>query len=315
MVAAPAGLLAGRVRAPACERGGRPAVSATNWRSRTALALVSTAIVLACFAAYWPGLGGGFTFGDLQNILENPYVRVGHGGQATWLQAIFSSPASELQRPLAMFTFALNHYFSGYDSRAMKLTNIAIHAGNALLALWLLRRIIQRLAPEADPLRPAAFAAAAWAIHPINLMAVLYVVQRMESLSHTFVLLGLLAYTIGRERMHARGTGWPWIAFALLACPLLGVASKESAVLLPLYAMVLELVLYRFKDFGGRGDRRLQLTFLVLLVLPAIAGGSWLLSRSLAHGADGTRDFGPWERVFTQGRVLAEYLKWSLLPK
>jgi len=278
------------------------------------IAIICVAIVLATFAVYWPGLDGGFIFDDLQNILNNASLQVGHGGKSSWLQATFSSPASELQRPLAMLSFAANHYFSGFDSRPMKLTNIAIHAGNALLAFWLLRRIVMSVAPHEDALRPAGVAAAAWAIHPINLMAVLYVVQRMESLSHTFVLLGLLAYVIGRERMHARGKGWPWIAFALIVCPMLGVASKESAALLPLYALVLELVLYRFKDFGGRGDRRLQLVFLFLLVLPAIVGGSWLLARSLTPSAYGTRDFGPWERVFTQGRVLAEYLRWSLLP-
>jgi hypothetical protein len=278
------------------------------------LAAIAVAIVLATFAVYWPGLHGGFIFDDLQNLLYNPAVQVGHGGQSTWLRAAFSSPASEMQRPLAMLSFAANHYFSGFDTRAMKLTNIAIHALNALLALWLLRRVVASAMPGEDPSRPAAFAAAAWALHPINLMAVLYVVQRMESLSHTFVLLGLLSYTIGRERMHARGVGWPWIAFALMACPLLGVLAKESAALLPLYALVLELVLFRFKDFGGRGDRRLQLVFLFLLVLPALVGGSWLLSRSLSGSAYGSRDFGPWERLFTEGRVLVDYLKWSVVP-
>ena len=75
----------------------------------------------------------------------------------------------------------------------MKLTNIAIHALNACLVLGLLRTLLALAAPAVDARRrewTARFAAAARALQPINLMAVLFVVQRMESLCHMFVFAG-----------------------------------------------------------------------------------------------------------------------------
>ena len=49
--------------------------------------------------------------------------------------------------------------------------------------------------------RLALIVSAAWMLLPINLMAVLYVVQRMESLCQVFVLAGLWAYLHGRRMM------------------------------------------------------------------------------------------------------------------
>ena len=284
------------------------------WSARARGMAIALALVLAVFAVYWPGLGGGFVFDDSQNLLENPAIRVGHGGGGTWLGAAFSSPASDLQRPLAMLSFAANHYFTGYDSRAMKLTNIAIHACNALLALLLSWRLCRRAAPAGPSFRVGVFTAAAWALHPINLMAVLYVVQRMESLSHSFVLLGLIFYCAGRERQLQGRHGWHWIVTALLVFPALGLLAKESAALLPLYAFVLEAVLYRFESRDGRRHRGLLATFLFALVLPALVGGGWLLWRAFAKGIFSGRAFTPWERLLTEARVLTDYLHWTLLP-
>src|SRR5690606_19276858 len=89
----------------------------------------------------------------------------------------------------------------------------------------------------------AALVAGVWLLHPINLSAVLFVVQRMESLAQLFVLLGLLLYVDARTQQ-TRGMDWRlWLGFPV--CLLLGMATKESAVLLPLYALLLEGIIFR----------------------------------------------------------------------
>jgi tetratricopeptide (TPR) repeat protein len=261
---------------------------------------------------YWPGLNGGYVFDDYQNLLENPALHLRNWGDLSGL--LLSSPSSGMRRPLAMLTFGLNHHFTGFESRPMKLTNLAVHLVNAMLLFALLRRLVGKVAGEERATAAAAFATAAWAVHPINLMVVLYVVQRMEGLCHTFVFLGLLLYFIGRERQMQGRHGAHLILFSLIGCTALGTMAKESAVLLPLYAFMLEALVFRFKRMHGDTDRRLHVVFGVLMLLPAIIGSTWLLIRSLAPGAYASRDFTLYQRLLSQGRALLEYLHWTLLP-
>ncbi|MEO7251049.1 MAG: tetratricopeptide repeat protein, partial [Arenimonas sp.] len=143
--------------------------------------------------------------------------------------------------------------------------------------------------------------------------AVLFVVQRMESLSHTFVFLGLWLYLHGRRRQRADQSGWAWILAGLLPCTLLGLLAKESAVLLPAYAFCLEFCLFRFL-VGHRRDAGLIMFYGLVLFLPALTGVAWLLPKFLAPDAFATRNFTLLERLLTEPRVLLEYLHWTLLP-
>ena len=142
---------------------------------------------------YWPGLGGGFDFDDFPNIVNNTALHVRFGDPCrAWLAAAFSSPASDLQRPLAMLTFALNHALTGLDPYWMKATNLAIHLLNTLL-VWIVARVLLATF-GVDATRRGILAlwlAAFWSLASVNLLGVLFVVQRMESLCHTFVLAGL----------------------------------------------------------------------------------------------------------------------------
>jgi hypothetical protein len=105
---------------------------------------------------------------------------------------------------------------------------------------------------ESAATRLALIVSAAWMLLPINLMAVLYVVQRMESLCQVFVLAGLWAYLHGRWMMltaeSARRDRWG-LALAVSGIVLgtvLGLTSKETAVLLPVFAFLAEWILLKF---------------------------------------------------------------------
>jgi len=263
------------------------------------------------FAAYWAGLGGGFAFDDFPNIVDNTALHVATWDWHAWSAAALSSEAGTLQRPLAMLSFALNHMATGLDPVPMKATNIAIHAVNALLALGLSRKLLQLAHPRESTAPAATFAAAAWALHPLNLMTVLLIVQRMESLSHFFVLAGLWMYLHGRTQQLARQPGWGWILGGLAGGTVLGTLAKESAALLPLYALLAEVCLLRFERPDGRRDRWLLLLYASGLV-PVVAGIAWLLPATAPAYA--MRDFSLSERLMTEGRVVMDYLRWSVAP-
>lgn len=293
-----------------------PAPGTVGARPRLAVLLLAACLPALAALVYWPGLGGGFVFDDYPNIVDNRSLHVTTLAWRDWMAAIFSSPSSELQRPLSMLSFAANHYFTGLDPYWMKATTVLLHGLNSLLVFALVASIAAAAAPDAARRRVLGFGwlvALLWVVHPINLMAVLYVVQRMEVLSHSFVFLGLWLYASGRQRQLAGSNGWLRV-LALAPCTALGMMAKESACLLPLYAFLLEWCLFRFEGPVPGDGRKLRWLFVVVLVLPALLGLAWLVPRALSADAFASRSFDLGERLLTEPRVVLDYLRWSVLP-
>ncbi|TCI11450.1 hypothetical protein EZM97_19145 [Dyella soli] len=294
---------------------------------------------------YSAGLSGTYVFDDYPNIVDNKGVQPSDSSFPSLIRAALSSPSSEFKRPLASLSFALNYLMTGLDPYWMKVTNLVIHLLNGVLAFLLTRTLCTatrspwrtRTMPSASAFRAedgllAALIAAAWLLLPINLTAVLYVVQRMESMANLFVLAGLLGYVKGRmsmQREHRRTAlpedGQPspaWTERGLLLCvtsitlpTLLGLLAKETAVMLPLYALLVEWVLFQFRSSGSNGrDRRVVGLFLVLLLLPMLVGLAWLLPGLLQSEAWTTRDFTLRTRLLSECRIVIGYLKWTLWP-
>lgn len=284
----------------------------------TTVLLVLSAIVLA----YWPGLHGPFLFDDNPNILYNPAVHMDGFTLHDLMRAALSSRSGLLFRPISMLSFALNYYFFGAGVFSFKLTNLIIHAVNALLFLWLTHRLLVNCRrrfqfnwTDTQLVWAAVVIAAAWALHPLNLTSVLYVVQRMTSLAALFTLAGMLAYIYGRERMQTGKTGWPlvWILTPLFG--VLGLLSKEDAALLPLYLLMIEWVIFGFRGTGERPAFNIHFFYLFGLILPGLLGIVFLLTHSgWFLGGYAGRDFTLTERILTEFRVVLLYVKWTFFP-
>jgi protein O-mannosyl-transferase len=292
------------------------------------LALLLTAII------YWPGLSGGWLFDDYPNIVDNHGVQPADASLSSLARAALSSPSSEFKRPLASLSFAANYLVSGLDPYWMKLTNLAIHLLNGLLVFLLTRQLLGSLrssaeaadtsvengpAPGAHHGREgllAALIAAAWMILPINLTGVLYVVQRMESMANVFVLLGLLGYVVGRQRMLTGGRGLPLCALSLVAPTAFGMLAKETSVMLPLYAFLVEWIVFGFRRATASPDRnpRVLALFTLTLLLPMLAGLALIVPAALSPAAFSTRDFTLGQRLLSEARIVADYIGWTLLP-
>ncbi|WP_237561461.1 hypothetical protein [Frateuria defendens] len=287
---------------------------------------------------YWPGIYGSWLFDDYPNIVDNKGVQPSDSSLPSLVQATLSSPASEFKRPLASLSFAANYLFTGLDPFWMKLTNLAIHLLNGVM-LFLLTRMLMRslIAPTGDRTAtwPAALVTGAWMVLPINLTSVLYVVQRMESLANLFVLAGLLGYVTARQRMLAGRSGFALTVISLIVPTMLGVLSKETAVMLPLYALIVEWVLFRFAsaktadgalpvtsddsalaatDRHSRKDPRIVLLYVLLLALPLTVGLGWLLPLVLKPESWATRDFTLQTRLLSEARIVVDYILWTVLP-
>lgn len=282
---------------------------------------------------YSPGLSGGWLFDDYPNIVENPGVQPHQLDEGSLFRAALSSPASDFKRPLASLSFALNYLASGLDPYWMKLSNLLIHLLNGLLVFLLTRSLLQISTHSSSSYSKimdgrtditASLIAASWMLLPINLTAVLYVVQRMESMANIFVLLGLIGYIAGRKRMtapqfalSARKTEWRYFILctaSIVIFTIVGILAKETAIMLPLYAALVEWLLFGFRDESGRRDWRIVALFTLALVLPMAAGLVWQIQSVLNPATWVTRDFTLRTRLLSEARIVVDYIGWTLLP-
>ncbi|MFQ5756147.1 MAG: hypothetical protein ACE5H7_08640 [Acidiferrobacterales bacterium] len=299
---------------------------------RVALALLALVLVLAA-AVYLPGISGPYVFDDRSNIVRNSYLRIDSLSYQDLNHASFAVQSGPLLRPISMLSFALNYYFAGNfaDTTPLKLTNLGIHVLNGLLLFWLVRLILGRLDQmgRAGPQESgrhgvlskndllAGAIALLWIVHPINFTSVLYIVQRMTSLSALFTLLALICYLIGRNLVVDRRRAGVWlIGIGVPAFGALGLFSKENAVLMPLYALVLEGTLFANETPWSRWPR-LSSNIKRALIAIGIVASSLLLVWAVYYALLGYqgRPFSPPERLMTEGRVLFFYLSLILLPR
>lgn len=341
--------------------------------------------LLVTAAIYWPGLSGYFLFDDFPNIVDNKGVQPSNASIPSLVDAALSSPSSEFSRPLASLSFAVNYLVTGLDPYWMKLTNLLIHLLNGFLVFVLSKALLQaasscystegasddvagsgsytarkRTISRSDLI--ALLISTSWMLLPINLTAVLYVVQRMESMANLFVLLGLIGYIKSRRMMlaappHTTDSNlldmkgpvagekfWSDHAFILCSTSLIlttaiGVLVKETAAMLPLYAVTVEWAVFHFHkasplptkthtsdvsfcDANSENrnkasdayDKRIIYLFLLVLVLPAALGLAWLVPKVLSPQSWITRDFTLSTRLLSEARIVADYIIWTLLP-
>lgn len=266
-------------------------------------------------AAYWPVLAGGWILDDWPNLAG--LARITDGDAAQLWRYVVEGHSGPTGRPLALLSFALQAGSWPGDPGAFHAVNLALHLGCGL-AIALLGRLIARRWWPADPVRAdwiALVAAGLWLVHPLNVSTTAYVVQRMAQLATLFTLLALLSWTHGRLRAERNPAGRSGRLLAVLGLGAGGVAavlSKETGVLLLVYALVLEYWVFdrEREPPDWRRWRLLLLTAPALLFLALVA---WrfeaLTARALA-----VRDFTLLERLLSEPRALLAYLKLLAAP-
>jgi hypothetical protein len=265
---------------------------------------------------YWPGLSGGFLFDDYANIVSNPRVQPASLNWEALRTAASGYQPGMYGRPIATIWFAIDFLIGGKDPWTYKFSGLLVHLGNALLMFALVRRLLALpavgMAPKWRVLAAAALAAG-WALHPLQASTVLYIVQRMETLATTFILLALMAYLRGRLAQVAgqRGATWLWLAGLMT---LLGMLCKESAILVPVFTLALELTVLRFGAQQAPTTRWLKRLYAAGVALAVAVFVLYVVPRFGTEAAYASREFNAYERLLTQLRILPLYLGQILVP-
>ena len=192
-----------------------PLTAAVSYSRQDVLAFIALGLLVV--VPYLPAmLWGGFVWDD--SILTNAEsVR-----DVSGLWQIWFSP-SDIERekhywPLVYTTFWLEHKLWGYAPTGYHVVNVLLHLANTLLVWHLLRRLAV----------PGAWmVTAVFAVHPLHVESVAWVIERKDVLSGLFYLTAVLAWMRFVEQPRR---GWYVGSLALYAAALL---SKSIAITLP----------------------------------------------------------------------------------
>ncbi len=198
-------------RIASAEYGGHGARLAPS--STTKKLLFAGALVAAVFLVYQPAWRGGFIFDDDLHLLNNPVLKTG-GFVRAW------TPGSYINYwPLTFTVYRLEFEAWRLNTPGFHLVNIALHAVIALL-VW-------RVLVELD-VPGAMFAAAIFALHPVNVEGVAWIAQLKGLLSLLFALVSTLLYLMYDRR------GGRMLYAAALAAFCLSALAKGMVLTLPI---------------------------------------------------------------------------------
>ena len=263
--------------------------------------LILTALIL------WPGLSGPYIYDDHKNLA--PLLEE----EASYKTAIFENKAGPFGRGFTMATFAFNHWLKGelipYD---LKLTNLLLHLFNGCLLYWLLYFLLKIKFNNKKSNTYALLITVFWLLNPVNTGVVFYVIQRATLLSMAFMLVSCLVYVYLRSRERQFNLYTLFLLFICIISWILGILSKENAILLPFIILCIELCFFdKFEIDKLNKNNMITISFIIistLFITIAALYNSGYLDYS-------ERKFTLAERLYTQPVVISLYLQEILLPQ
>lgn len=215
---------------------------------RSQLWLLLLALVLAATVAlvYRPSLSAGFAYDDEAQIVSDDFIHDrGHLADVLTLR-VLAQDVLDGNRPMNLLSLMLDAAIWGRHPFGYHLTNVLLHALNALLLFLVLRDLLARGRPDPRALDPVAsggwggdaprtgaawLAALLFALHPLATEAVCSPGFREDLLTGAFTL-GLLALAA----LHRPGER-PGVRIAIgsgiVACAFGAVAAKELGAVAP----------------------------------------------------------------------------------
>lgn len=271
------------------------------------------AILLLVLLLYLPALNGPFLYDDHTNLAWQSKNYIDNLSNIPRL--LTSGISSELGRPVAVLSFLFHPMTYPESATPYKLFNLILHLINTILVFILSKQLFTKFTVSQLNTNLkltynfALVSAMLWALHPLFISSTMYVIQRMTLLSFLFSLIALIYFISISEKK--------WPTYFTLVKPisilslfiLLGVLSKENAVLI---LIVLPVLIFNLKQ---PEDSKLKTAIYIYSAI-----GMLLLIIKLMPYAEYSRHlnagyhFSVIERLLTQVTVLVEYLKQIVVP-
>ena len=257
---------------------------------------------------------GDWHFDDFYNIVSNPHIQINDFSWNNIKHCIYGLEQKNPSRPLSYLSFSLNYHFDGTNVFGYHIVNFAIHYLAAVFLFLFIHNTLKlpllkdRYENIAYPV--ALLATFFWAINPVFVTSITYVVQRMAAMAGMFYIMSMYFYLKARTTEKKKHS-----IFFFIACLLAGLAaflSKENSVMLPVSILLFDLILIQ-----GISKANIK-KFIKITILPAVvvlfSGLIYTGGLSNAFGGWELRDFTMGERLLTESRVIIFYLSLLFLP-
>lgn len=267
-------------------------------------------LVLTVFV-YWTGLQGDFLFDDYPNLQDlGTYGVIDSWDKVrNFISNGFSGPTG---RPISLLSFLIDANTWPASPYSFKYTNLMIHLLNGVLLYWAILLLLKNYNyKENKSIWIALVASAIWLLHPYFVSTTLYVVQRMAQLATLFSLVGIVGYLKCRLSIPFRPVrAYIGMVFFLGLGTVFATYSKENGALLPFLILVIEFC------NPNKMNRPIWQWRAFFLWLPSIAI-LVVLSKYITFAEDPwpNRNFNMIERLYSESRILCEYLFNLLIPQ
>jgi protein O-mannosyl-transferase len=283
----------------------RPATATLAQRApwlKQLLPLLQAALIIALvISVYWPAISGGFVLDDEGLLTEYPIFHTPSGLYRIW----FTTDAPDYW-PLTYTGFWIEWQLFDKHTTGYHVVNITLHIAASLL-LWAVLRKLK--------IPGAYLAVLLFAVHPINVQSVAWIIQLKNTLAMVWLLLSTWLYLKSEGRFAAATTEAsadsrfptpdPWYCLSLLAF-ILALLSKGSVATLP---AILLVIIWWQRGIAKRDLMRLAPFF--ALAVAFVAVNIWFQAHA---NTQVIRHATPLQRILGAGAVIWFYLYKALAP-
>ncbi len=279
---------------------------------RYAFAFIALLFIL--FLSYSNSFDCSWHFDDYDNITDNVNIQISQFNWENIKNISFGiMNNNRISRPVSYLSFAFNYYLGGLDVFGYHVVNLLIHYLSAIfLFLFIintLRLPLLKEKYEKHAYSIALLSSLFWAINPVQVTAVTYIVQRMASMVALFYIMAMYFYL----KFRASNKTAKSIIFIILCSTstILAIGTKENAAMLP--ASILLYDLFFIQGLTKENiERNIKFIIIPLIIL--------FVSALLFYDFSGfskdydLRPFTMQERLLTEPRVILFYISLLFYP-
>ena len=233
----------------------------TSTLKRRQIAVIYVALAISSIVIYWPVRNFAFVnFDDTKYVRDNPYVNSGFTHQGL---AWSFDDSGGYWHPLTWISHMLDCQLFGVRPGPAHVVNLVLHTVNTLLLFTILLKMTSAC-------WRSTFVAVAFALHPLHVESVAWIVERKNVLSGLLWMLTILAYLQYVKKRTAASYLSTLFLFTL------ALTAKPTVITLPFVLLLLDYwPLERFSTLSSAPSRKIFYSLITekipFLILSAVS--------------------------------------------